>query len=201
MTEGTVGDLNSKLSGSAFIHQNNRRSHMWDADTMLYYLEFLEVEVRKRRMELGLSVEGNKALIICDKASVHSCQKFELYRKQWQDRNNCILLHGSSTDTITIPGGFGAAGGPNESWMYIYIIFIHKFICMWVTAYRHEYIYIYIYIYTYIYIHYIHIYIYAYIHTDIHIYIYAYIHTCMHACMHTYIHTYVRTYVHTYIHT
>ena len=121
MTEGTVGDLNSKLSGSACIHQNNRRSHMWDADTMLYYLEFLEVEVRKRRMELGLSVEGNKALIICDKASVHSCQKFELYRKQWQDRNNCILLHGSSTDTITIPGGFGAAGGPNESWMYIYI--------------------------------------------------------------------------------
>ena len=80
MTEGTVEDLNSKLSGSAFIHQNNRRSHMWDADTMLYYLEFLEVEVRKRRMELGLSVEGNKALIICDKASVHSCQKFELYK-------------------------------------------------------------------------------------------------------------------------
>ena len=136
MSPDTISELNDKLAGSAYIQQNTRRSHMWDSDTMLYYLEHLEVEVRKRRIALGLSVKDNTALIICDKASVHSCKKFELYRKLWQDRNNCILLHGSSTDMVQIPGGFGAAGGPNESWIYIYIyksrnpVYIYILVCV-----------------------------------------------------------------------
>ena len=56
----------------------------------------------------------SKALVIADKASAHSCDTFEAVRQQWEAANNAVLIHGSTHDKVAIPGGFGAAGAPND---------------------------------------------------------------------------------------
>ena len=106
--------MNEKLKGIIHIHEHDGSSHMWNATTMLHYLQFLTVQLRSRRMQLGLSVAESRALIIADKASVHSCAVFESARKQWEEENNARIVHGSSHDMCRIPGGFGAAGAPND---------------------------------------------------------------------------------------
>ena len=66
-------------------------------------------------MDLGLTATA-KCLILCDKAAVHSTQAFEEARRQWELENNTILISGSTSDRVCIPGGWGAAGGPNDGW-------------------------------------------------------------------------------------
>lgn len=80
--------------------------------------------IRERRHELGLNA-GAKGLIICDKCSSHQSETFHNKRRQFAREVNCELLgvdRFAGTGTISagvatpppIPGGFGAAGGPND---------------------------------------------------------------------------------------
>lgn len=112
--QDTVKNLNRELQGVLHIHEHESSSHMWTSTKMLHYLNFLTIEIRARRMALGLSVYDSKALVIADKASVHSCDTFEAVRQQWEAANNAVLIHGSTHDKVAIPGGFGAAGAPND---------------------------------------------------------------------------------------
>jgi len=82
--------------------------------------------IRNRRHELGLTAAA-KGLIICDKCSSHQSETFYVKRQQFAKEVNCELLGDdrfagtctSSTFSTSpapppIPGGFGAAGGPND---------------------------------------------------------------------------------------
>ena len=54
-----------------------------------------------------------------DRACVHSCATFKTCRDQWQKANNCLLIcedTGPDGSLPTIPGGWGATGGPNDGW-------------------------------------------------------------------------------------
>ena len=113
--EATIKALNEDLR--AFLHistEHVSKSHMWNAATLPLYLEFLGGEVRRRRQELGLSFE-HKALVLADKAAVHGSLTFARVREQFEERFNCIFIHGHSTQHgLCIPGGWGATGGPND---------------------------------------------------------------------------------------
>lgn len=98
---------------------------MRSATTMLHYLDFLAVEVRRKRISLGLTASNGRCLILCDKATLILCDKatqhhskdFEQARAQLEEAHNSIIVHGQSTrHGIQIPGGWGAAGGPNDGW-------------------------------------------------------------------------------------
>ena len=68
-------------------------------------------------MSLGLTAETGKCLVLCDKATQHHSKDFEAARAQWEKAHNCMIVHGQSQrHGIAIPGGWGAAGGPNDGW-------------------------------------------------------------------------------------
>ena len=72
-----------------------------------------------RRQKLGLSSK-DRALVICDDATVHSDSNFTELRQLWEEEQNCQLLGADKTFRIKIPGGFGAAGGPNDQWHQVW---------------------------------------------------------------------------------
>eukprot|EP00435_Cladocopium_sp_Y103_P064784 s286_g26.t1 len=89
---------------------------MWGSSTLLGYLTFLSSELRRKRTALGLGVHDT-GLILMDRACVHSCATFKAIRDQWQKANNCLLVcddSGPDGSLPTIPGGWGATGGPND---------------------------------------------------------------------------------------
>eukprot|EP00435_Cladocopium_sp_Y103_P052463 s1070_g16.t1 len=47
---------------------------------------------------------------MCDKATVHSSVTFIRARQQFEEQFNCIFIHGSSDEHVSIPGGWGALG-------------------------------------------------------------------------------------------
>ncbi len=84
--------------------------------------------IRQRRHELGLDASA-VGLIICDKCSSHQSETFYTMRRQFAREVNCLIMGDdrfagarapdgdSGAETMTmppIPGGFGAAGGPND---------------------------------------------------------------------------------------
>ena len=98
-----------------YIEAHDSNTHCWSSSTLLRYLDFLAIELRKKRMELNVDASA-RALIICDKAAVHHAATYSRARELWQTQHNALILHGTSSDLIRIPGGFGATGGPNDSW-------------------------------------------------------------------------------------
>ena len=98
-----------------YIETHDSRSHMWTSATMMKYLSFFSTELPAKRQELNLDATS-RGLLICDKASVHHANIFERARKQWERENNCLIIHGKTDDLVSIPGGFGATGGPNDGW-------------------------------------------------------------------------------------
>lgn len=105
----------SSTSEVLFIKPHDSKTHMWSSATTLDYLAFLSKQLRARRMDLNLDASA-RALILCDKAAVHQTAAFEEARQRWQTENNCYLVNGTSDDLVRIPGGWGAAGGPNDGW-------------------------------------------------------------------------------------
>ena len=63
------------------------------------HLDFLKVELAKRRRELGLEFT-DVALVIADDAAVHKDEKYATLRKLWQEENNCILLGCDRSSTL-----------------------------------------------------------------------------------------------------
>ncbi|CAK8991245.1 Malate dehydrogenase 2, partial [Durusdinium trenchii] len=51
-------------------------THMWSSSTLLLYLKFLSIELRRKRLQLKLKFE-DRALIMMDRAAVHSCTTFK----------------------------------------------------------------------------------------------------------------------------
>ena len=117
--EHIIKKLNEEMSGLLHIHCQDSKTHMWSSSTMLHYLEFLSVQLRMKRLKHGLSTQ-DKALIFCDKASVHSCTAFQQLRERWEKENGAIICHGSSSCTVKVPPGWGAVGAPNDGWHQFY---------------------------------------------------------------------------------
>lgn len=63
------------------------RTHIWNGDTMLCYLNFLAGEIRERRRRYNLP-HSARCLILCDQASQHTTKKYELLRKNWCHQHN-----------------------------------------------------------------------------------------------------------------
>lgn len=111
--EEVIKKLNEEMAGLLTIHVQDSKTHMWNGSTMLDYLQFLSVQLRQKRMKHGLSTE-HRALIFCDKASVHQTQAFAQLRQRWQRENCAFLCNGSTDDIIKVPPGWGASGAPND---------------------------------------------------------------------------------------
>ncbi|CAK9104139.1 Uncharacterized protein SCF082_LOCUS48622 [Durusdinium trenchii] len=77
-------------------------------------------ELRARRRALNLDLSA-KAMIVCDMAPQHSAKKFAALKQAWMDQHNAVIICGDS-ELLEIPGGWGAAGGPNDGWHQ----FLHK---------------------------------------------------------------------------
>lgn len=77
---------------------------MWTSTTLGEYLEFLGTELRAQRLRHGLQATS-KAMILMDKATVHSNSTFERLRDRFERSHNCILVHGGSFQYVPIPGG------------------------------------------------------------------------------------------------
>ena len=70
ITEEVRQNLNESLSKYLFIENPQTSSHIWNEQSLIWYLAFLAEEVRGRRAMLGLTA-ADKALIIMDQASAH----------------------------------------------------------------------------------------------------------------------------------
>ena len=103
------------LRGYAHVERSQSSTHMWRGETTVRYLAFLKTELANRRKQYNLRWEDG-ALIVADDASVHSDQRFRELRKLWEQENNCMLLGCDKQHPVQIPGGFGAAGAPNDQW-------------------------------------------------------------------------------------
>ena len=103
------------LRGFAVVEKAAGPTHMWKGETMVRYLEFLGEELRLRRAKYNLTLQ-DKALVICDDATVHTDARFAELRQLWEKEHHCQLLGADKAFRIKVPGGFGASGGPNDQW-------------------------------------------------------------------------------------
>ena len=88
---------------------------MLHAGTLAEFLPFLAIELRARRLALKLSVQTSKALVLADKAAVHSSAAFRRLREWFERENNCILVCGEDLlGQVNVPGGWEACGAPND---------------------------------------------------------------------------------------
>ena len=97
-----IDKLNKEMSGLLFIEQQDSRTHMWNASSMLHYLKFLSVQLRLKRLKHNLTM-ADRGLIFCDRAAVHSCQAFSQLRERWEAENKCFICHGGTSETIRVP--------------------------------------------------------------------------------------------------
>ena len=111
------------------IKKTGSDKHMWNCATTIQFLEFLTVELRERRLELGLAAKDG-ALSICDDAEQHRNPQYLQLRKQWEKENNCILL--GCDPEQRVPGGCLHTHTPKIS--------IYKVWCVTLHAYIHTYI-------------------------------------------------------------
>ena len=114
--EALMKEMNKELDGILHISsQHESSTHMWNAGTLADFLPFLAVELRARRLALKLTVQTSKALVLADKAAVHSSAAFRRLRERFERENNCILVCGEDLlGQVHVPGGWGACGAPND---------------------------------------------------------------------------------------
>ena len=72
-------------------------------------------ELKRKRQALGVPHTA-RALVLCDAAAVHSCGMYNQLRQRFEHESNSVLLHGGPSSRISIPGGWGACGAPNDAW-------------------------------------------------------------------------------------
>ena len=70
MSDEKLEEANKKFSEYLLIKKTGSDKHMWNCATTIQFLEFLTVELRERRLELGLAAKDG-ALSICDDAEQH----------------------------------------------------------------------------------------------------------------------------------
>lgn len=115
LSSDKIDDLNSQLLGSMKIINTGRRGHMWNGETCVQFLDWVAGELRRKRRELGITdARQNPALLLCDRCPSHMSSVFLEMRKQWAKENSVLLLGCDSDCPVQIPGGFGAALGPND---------------------------------------------------------------------------------------
>ena len=114
--------MNKELEGVIYISRTHaNRSHMWNGDTLLQYLEHLKGEIKRKRVALGLPFSA-KALVLCDAATVHSTSIYQKIRERFEREANCVFVTGGNNSTSStlnkpvIPGGWTATGAPNDGW-------------------------------------------------------------------------------------
>lgn len=111
--------MNEELKNTLQIStRHNSHSHMWTAADLGEYLEFLGIELRRKRMKHDLPASA-RAMIMMDKAPQHGSATFKKLRERFESNNNCILIHGGSEEHVTIPAG--RVSGTCNVYVYIYI--------------------------------------------------------------------------------
>ena len=104
-SEKTVNKMNGELRDVLEIStQHTGPSHMWTAETLNFYLQFLTKELRSKRKKHNLPFSA-RGMILMDKAPQHSSSTFRQLRERFERDANCILIHGESHDRVAIPPG------------------------------------------------------------------------------------------------
>ncbi|CAK9055230.1 Malate dehydrogenase 2 [Durusdinium trenchii] len=113
IAESTRKQMNKELSKYLWIAEPQEKTHIWNQASLVHYLHFLAQEFRQRRRELGVDASA-RGLVMMDQAGAHMSDAYTQIQKKWSEQHNIEILCGHSE--IPIPGGFGAAGGPNDAW-------------------------------------------------------------------------------------
>lgn len=98
-----ISEMNDELGGIMHIASNHdSHSHMWTAETMSHFLEFLKKEIRRKRQSLGLDAT-HKALVLCDAASVHSTARFTKIRKTFEKEADVAAQYSAVLYSSVLP--------------------------------------------------------------------------------------------------
>ena len=79
-SDAVVEEMNQEPRGIFHISRSHsdEKTHMWTSRTLAHYLNFLTLEIRQKRMELGLDA-SHKALVLCDAASFRTGPRCDLH--------------------------------------------------------------------------------------------------------------------------
>ena len=118
--EGQVSDkdaleINAQYPGTLHVETVCKKTHMWNGETCLKFLDFVSQEIRRKRLSLGYKDASEAPCLgICDRAPSHQSQVFQNLRATWAKENNVILLGADVEGPCPVPGGFGATMQPND---------------------------------------------------------------------------------------
>jgi hypothetical protein len=115
VSDKDVSEVNSQYQGTLHVEHVCKKTHMWNGETCLKFLDFMSKEIRRKRLSLGYKDASEAPCLgICDRAPSHQSQIFQTLRANWAKENNVILLGADVDGPCPVPGGFGATMQPND---------------------------------------------------------------------------------------
>ena len=115
MSKEEVEKVNDEYMGSMKVICTNRSSHTWNGEVCMQFLDYMAIEIRRKKIELGIEdARQSPALLLCDRCPSHLSRVFLQMRRTWAKENSVILLGCDPSCEVQIPGGFGACLGPND---------------------------------------------------------------------------------------
>lgn len=114
LSEAELKEVNQLYAGTLHCEPACKKTHMWNGELCIKFLQFMTQEVRRKRMSLGYTDASKACLGICDRAPSHQSAVFQSLRETWAKENNVILLGADLKSPCQVPGGFGAVMQPND---------------------------------------------------------------------------------------
>ena len=110
-----VDEINSLYEGTLHVEHSCKKTHMWNGEVCIKFLDFVAKEIRRKRLSLGYTDASQcPCLAICDRAPSHQSQVFQDMRARWAKEHNVVLLGADNEGPCTVPGGYGATMQPND---------------------------------------------------------------------------------------
>ena len=110
-----VDEINSLYEGTLHVEHSCKKTHMWNGEVCVKFLDFVAKEIRRKRLSLGYTDASQcPCLAICDRAPSHQSQVFQDMRARWAKEHNVVLLGADNEGPCAVPGGYGATMQPND---------------------------------------------------------------------------------------
>lgn len=117
LTSSEIDEINDLYAGTLYVQHTSKRTHMWNGETCVRYLDFVATEIRRKRLSLGYTNAADApCLALCDRAPSHQSSVFQTMRANWAREHDVILLGADVDGPCPVPGGYGACMQPNDRW-------------------------------------------------------------------------------------
>ena len=121
--DSEVDEINETYAGTLHVEHSCKKTHMWNGEVCVKYLDFIAKEIRRKRLSLGYKDAAEApCLALCDRAPSHQSQVFQKMRANWAKQHNVILLGADCEGPCPVPGGFGATMQPNDRWEFTTVV-------------------------------------------------------------------------------